>query len=185
MSSTSNIIVLDRDGVINLDSDDYVKNPDEWIPVPGSIDAIARLASAGVSVAVATNQSGLGRGYFDEYALAQMHNKMHELVESAGGSIAAVCYCPHTPEQQCACRKPGTGLLEQIEEQLGQPLTGSVFVGDSLKDIQAARAYHMQPVLVRTGKGSVTEQQLTEQSDSVPVFDSLADVVENYYFNRD
>ena len=189
MSKPSNVIVLDRDGVINLDSSDYIRTPEEWIPVPGSIEAIARLSSAGVRVAVATNQSGIGRGYYDEQILAQMHDKMNSLVRRAGGQIDVICFCPHRPEDNCDCRKPATGLLEQIEEQIGLPLVGNVFVGDTLKDIQAAIAYQMQPVLVRTGKGRDAEQQLTAGSFSspvaVPVYDSLADVVDNYYFNRD
>ena len=185
MVSASNIIVLDRDGVINRDSDDYIKSAEQWTPLPGSIEAIARLSSAGVKVAVATNQSGIGRGLFDEAALTQMHNKLRGLVADAGGSIAAICHCPHRPDEGCECRKPATGLLEQIEEQLGQPLVGCVFVGDTIKDVQAALAYRMQPVLVRTGKGAAAEKELASLAEKVPVFDSLADVVASYYFNRD
>ncbi len=178
MQSAANIIVLDRDGVINHDSDDYIKSADEWLPVPGSIEAIASLSQAGYRVAVATNQSGLARGLFDEYALARMHSKMLCLVEEAGGQIEAVCYCPHAPEENCDCRKPGTGLLEQIQNELSAPLSGSVMVGDSLKDLQAALAFGMQPVLVRTGKGMATELRLGELESTVPVFDSLTDFVQ-------
>lgn len=177
MSSPAKIIVLDRDGVINLDSKDYIKTVDEWRPIPGSIEAIATLSRSGYKVAIATNQSGIGRGLYDELALAQMHGKMQDLVEAAGGTIDTVCYCPHTPETACRCRKPATGLLEQIAAEMGDSLTGCLFVGDSLKDMQAAIAYAMQPILVRTGNGEKTETQLEQFDVKIPVYDSLADVV--------
>ncbi|MGA0807401.1 MAG: D-glycero-alpha-D-manno-heptose-1,7-bisphosphate 7-phosphatase, partial [Pseudohongiellaceae bacterium] len=112
------LVVLDRDGVINEDSDDYIRSPEEWEPVPGSMEAIASLSQAGYLIAVATNQSGLARGYFDEITLANIHNLMLARVEQAGGSIAVICYCPHHPEVACACRKPLPGLLNQIEAAL-------------------------------------------------------------------
>ena len=176
MSSPAKIIVLDRDGVINVDSRDYIKTVDEWRPIPGSIEAIAALSKSGYRIAVATNQSGIGRGLYDELALAQMHGKMQDLVEAAGGTIHTVCYCPHTPETNCRCRKPGTGLLEQIANEMNASLTGCLFVGDSLKDMQAAIAFAMQPILVRTGNGEKTERQLDQLGVDVPVYDSLADV---------
>lgn len=187
MTINKEIVVLDRDGVINHDSDDYIKSADEWLPIPGSIEAIASLAQAKISVAVATNQSGIGRGLYDEYALAQMHDKMLALVEAAGGSIAAVCYCPHLPDDHCQCRKPATGLLEQIQEHLQISLQGALFVGDSLKDIRAAIAFDMIPVLVRTGKGAETEALLEQESlsISVPVFDSLQAVIAHYFPETD
>lgn len=173
------IIVLDRDGVINEDSDDYIKSPEEWVPVPGSLEAIAALNVIGYKVTVATNQSGLGRGLFDEIALANIHHKMCSMVEESGGFIEGVFYCPHLPDAGCECRKPKTGLLMRIQDELHDKLAGCYFVGDSLKDLQAARAFNMEPILVRTGKGRVTENQLIElNGDSVPVFDNLAQFVE-------
>lgn len=173
------IIVLDRDGVINEDSADYIKSPEEWLPVPGSLEAIATLNSLGYSVAVATNQSGLGRGLFDDITLANIHHKMCSMVEDSGGFIEGVFYCPHLPDAGCDCRKPKTGLLSRIEEELHNKLAGCYFVGDSLKDLQAAMAFSMHPVLVRTGKGRVTESRLDELAGvPVPVFDNLAQFVE-------
>jgi D-glycero-D-manno-heptose 1,7-bisphosphate phosphatase len=170
------LVILDRDGVINEDSDDYIKSPEEWLPVPGSIDAIARLSQAGYLVAVATNQSGLARGYFDEFTLANIHNLMNALVEEAGGHIDVVCYCPHHPDDACNCRKPLPGLLNQIEQALGVTVTGAWYVGDTLKDIQAARNKACKPILVRSGKGRATEARLTpEDRAGVPVFDNLAE----------
>lgn len=173
------LVILDRDGVINLDSDDYIRTLDEWIPVPGSILAIARLSRAGYRIAVATNQSGLARGYFDEITLANMHSLMRELVEEEGGHIDAVFYCPHGPDEGCRCRKPATGLLEQIEEELNITVAGAWYVGDSAKDIQLANAMKCIPVLVRSGKGRQTEARLIEDN-SLPalVFDDLAAVAD-------
>lgn len=172
------IIVLDRDGVINEDSDSYIKTAEEWQPIDGSITAIARLSQAGFRVAIATNQSGLGRGLFDETALAQMHEKMHELVESEGGIISAICFCPHLPGDGCSCRKPGVGLLEQIQQQLETPLAGSYFIGDSEKDLRAAIGFDMIPVLVRTGKGANTETAVADQITELSVYNDLAEAVE-------
>lgn len=173
------IIVLDRDGVINEDSDDYIKSPEEWLPLPGSLEAIAALNMSGYKVTVATNQSGLGRMLFDEITLANIHQKMCSMVEDCNGFIEGVFYCPHLPDAGCDCRKPKTGLLKRIEGELLTSLAGQYFVGDSLKDLQAARAFSMQPVLVRTGKGRLTESRLDEfGGDPVPVFDNLAQFVE-------
>jgi len=172
---SSRLVILDRDGVINLDSDAYIKTLDEWIPVPGSISAIARLSRAGYQIAVATNQSGLARGYFDEITLANMHSLMRELVEEEGGHIDAVFYCPHGPDDGCKCRKPATGLLDQIAEELHIPVAGAWYVGDAEKDIELATAMKCKPVLVRSGKGMKTEVRL-KQKNSLPalVFDDLA-----------
>lgn len=174
---TQSIIVLDRDGVINEDSDAYVKSAEEWRPIPGSIEAIAKLSRAGHQIAVATNQSGLGRGLFDEYSLAQMHGKMHSLVEAAGGEIAAVCFCPHQPEDYCNCRKPRTGMLERIQNELLFPLAGHYFIGDSDKDLQCAVDFAMRPVLVRTGKGLATEAQLGSRFPDLPIYNNLAEAI--------
>lgn len=168
------LVILDRDGVINVDSDTYIKSVDEWQALPGSIEAIAALCAGGYRVAVATNQSGLARGYFDEYALAQMHNHMNSLVEAAGGAIDVIAYCPHGPDEGCDCRKPQPGLLDEIASALQVPLAGAWFVGDTSKDIEAARARQCQPLLVRTGKGAATELALAGSKHAAPVFDDLA-----------
>ncbi|RCS58383.1 D-glycero-beta-D-manno-heptose 1,7-bisphosphate 7-phosphatase [Parvibium lacunae] len=154
----SKLIILDRDGVINHDSDQYIKHPDEWVPLPGSLEAIARLTQEGYRVIVATNQSGIGRGLFDMATLNAMHDKMHRLVQGLGGKIDAVFFCPHTSEAQCVCRKPKPGLFQQIEERYGVSLKGVAAVGDSLRDLQAATALGCRPYLVRTGKGRKTEE---------------------------
>jgi D-glycero-D-manno-heptose 1,7-bisphosphate phosphatase len=147
------LVILDRDGTINADSDEYVKSADEWVPLPGALDAIARLNHAGWHVVVASNQSGLGRGLFDVAALNAMHAKMHKLLAAAGGRIDAVFYCPHSPEDVCNCRKPASGLFEQIGERYGMDLKGVHTVGDTLRDLQAGAAVGCQPHLVLTGKG--------------------------------
>lgn len=158
--ATPKLVILDRDGVINADSDHYIKNADEWIPLPGSIDAIAALSQAGYRIAVATNQSGIARGLFDEYALAQMHSKLCALVEEAGGHVDVICYCPHHPDADCACRKPKTGLIDQIAAELEQSVRGAWLVGDHEKDVQMALAAGCKPLLVRTGKGATFAAKL-------------------------
>jgi D-glycero-D-manno-heptose 1,7-bisphosphate phosphatase len=169
------IIVLDRDGVINYDSDDYIRSAEEFIPIDGSILAITRLCAAGFKVVVATNQSGLARKYFDEDQLSEIHHLLCSMVEQAGGVIDGIFYCPHHPDDGCSCRKPGTDLLQQIENEFSCKLQGSYFIGDSMKDIEAARAFDCNPILVRTGKGLITEQLLSESNDlSVPTHDNLA-----------
>lgn len=168
-------IVLDRDGVINQDSDDYIRSAEEFIPIDGSIDAIARLSLQGYRVVIATNQSGLARGYFDEGQLSEIHHLLCAMVEEAGGSIDGIFYCPHLPSAGCTCRKPRIGLLKQIEEELSCELSGCYFIGDSLKDIEAARSFGCEPILVRTGKGLLTEKQLVDSP--VPTYDNLASAV--------
>ncbi|WP_249976391.1 D-glycero-beta-D-manno-heptose 1,7-bisphosphate 7-phosphatase [Vreelandella olivaria] len=151
------LVILDRDGVINYDSDAYIKSLDEWIPYPSSIAAIAKLNQAGFTVVVATNQSGIARGYYDEATLHTMHERLNTLVEAEGGRIAYIAYCPHGPHDQCECRKPLPGLLLQIQQRLGmQSLKGSWMVGDSLRDLQAGDAVGSHSVLVTTGKGEKT-----------------------------
>lgn len=172
-------VILDRDGVINQDSEDYIKSADEWLPLPGSINAIAKLSQHGFRVVVATNQSGIARGLFDEYALAQMHHKLCSMVEEAGGTIDGIFYCPHSPEAGCDCRKPATGLLRQIESEFACDLAGSFFVGDSIKDLQAAQAWQCKPLLVRTGKGLSTESQLSEHAlTQTPVLNDLSAAID-------
>ena len=158
----SKLVILDRDGVINEDADDFVKSVQEWLPIPGSIDAIARLCSHGFIVAVATNQSGIGRGLFTVDTLDAMHENLCELVQEAGGTIATIAYCPHKPEDLCDCRKPQSGLFDEIADTLGMDLAGAWVIGDSLRDLQAGLARGCLPVLVRTGKGLSTERMLDE-----------------------
>ena len=176
MSDIANkLVILDRDGVINADSDNYIRTAEEWIPLPGSIEAIARLSKAGYLIAVATNQSGLARGYFDEITLANMHNLMCELVEAAGGRIDVVCYCPHAPDENCGCRKPKMGLLEQISAALDLSVQGAWLVGDHEKDMQMAVAGSCKPLLVRTGKGKGEAHKLSaDLRTKVLIVDDLA-----------
>lgn len=150
------LVILDRDGVINQDSDQFIKNPDEWQPIPGSLEAIARLNAAGYRVVVATNQSGVGRGLFDMAALNAMHHKMHKLLWQVGGRIDATFFCPHTSADQCLCRKPEPGMLHDIAYRFNVRLRGVPVVGDSLRDLQAAATSGCQPFLVLTGKGEKT-----------------------------
>ena len=150
------LIILDRDGLINYESPDFIKNPDEWKPLPGSLEAIAQLNQHGFRVVVATNQSGVGRGLFDMATLNAIHDKMHKALGHVGGRIDAVFYCPHAQEADCACRKPKAGLLEDIAHRFNTELTRVPCVGDSLRDLQAAHAVSAQPILVLTGKGAQT-----------------------------
>jgi len=146
------LVILDRDGTINSDSEDFVKSPDEWMPLPGALEAIARLNQAGWHVVIASNQSGLGRGLFDVAALNAMHAKMYKMLAVLGGRVDAVFYCPHSPEEECVCRKPQPGLFEQIGTRFGVPLKGVPTAGDSLRDLQAGAAAGCEPHLVLTGK---------------------------------
>jgi D-glycero-D-manno-heptose 1,7-bisphosphate phosphatase len=151
------LIILDRDGVINFDSDQFIKNPEEWKPIPGSLEAIARLCQADYRVVVATNQSGIGRGLFDMPMLNAIHDKMHKACALAGGRIDAVFFCPHTNDSNCGCRKPKTGMLEEIATRYGVNLKGVPAVGDSLRDLEMAMNMEAQPILVLTGKGTKTQ----------------------------
>lgn len=148
------LVILDRDGTINQDRDDFVKSPEEWVPLPGALEAIARLNHAGWHVVIASNQSGLGRGLFDVAALNAMHDKLHKLLAAAGGRVDAIFYCPHTPEDACHCRKPQPGLFEQIGQRFGVSLKGVPAVGDSLRDLLAASAAGCDTHLVLTGKSA-------------------------------
>jgi D-glycero-D-manno-heptose 1,7-bisphosphate phosphatase len=152
------VLILDRDGVINHDSDQYIKSPAEWKPVKGSIEAIARLTQAGWRIVIATNQSGIARGLFDMSTLNSIHDVMHRMVIQAGGRIEAIFFCPHAADAHCDCRKPKPGMLQAIQRRLNVPLAGVPFVGDSLKDLQAAVAAGARPVLVLTGKGRKTRE---------------------------
>lgn len=172
------LVILDRDGVINEDSDDFIRSVDEWVPLPGSIDAIARLSRAGFHVVIATNQSGLGRGYFSLDDLEAMHGKLRALVEDAGGVIDGIYFCPHRPDDNCNCRKPAPGLLDAIRADMGNiSLDGVPVVGDSLRDLEAGVARGCVPILVRTGKGRETEEKLRPLSPplgNARVFDDLS-----------
>lgn len=171
------LIILDRDGVINEDSDAYIKSPEEWIPIPGSLEAIARLYHAGWTVVIASNQSGVGRGLFDEETLERIHAKLDAAVGEAGGEVDAIYYCPHSPEEECHCRKPKPGLLHAISLDYDLSLHGVPAVGDSLRDLQAAHAVGARPILVRTGKGKRTLTNPALPAD-VPVYDDLAAVAD-------
>jgi D-glycero-D-manno-heptose 1,7-bisphosphate phosphatase len=171
------LIILDRDGVINYDSDQYIKSPAEWKPIPGSPEAIARLTQNGWRVVVATNQSGIGRGLFDMATLNAMHDKMHRIVNQAGGRIEAVFYCPDTDASTSSCRKPNPGMFHAIAERYNVPLTDVPAVGDSLRDLQAADAVGAQPILVMTGKGKKT-RAAGGFPERTKITSDLADVAE-------
>ena len=150
------LVILDRDGVINQDSAQFIKSPDEWVPIPGSLEAIALLNQAGFRIALATNQSGISRGLFDMATLNAIHDKMHRALAQYGGRIDALFYCPHTAEEGCACRKPKPGMLEEIGRRFATDISGVPSVGDSLRDLQASAVVGAQPFLVLTGKGEQT-----------------------------
>ncbi len=171
------LILLDRDGVINEDSDAHIKSPDEWHPIPGSLEAIAKLNQAGHRVIVVTNQSGIARGLYTHQTLARIHAKMHQHLSYVGGHTDAVFYCPHHPDEDCTCRKPRPGLLWKIGKQFGTDFSTAVFVGDALRDIQAAQAVHCRHLLVKTGKGQKTISAGIGL-EGVPQYDNLADAVE-------
>ncbi len=170
------LIILDRDGVINFDSDQFIKNPEEWKPIPGSLEAIARLTQAGYRVVVATNQSGIGRGLFDMPTLNAIHDKMHKACAQVGGRIDAVFFCPHTNDANCACRKPKSGMLEEIALRYGVSLSGVPVVGDSLRDLEAAARVQAQPILVLSGKGGRTQAKGGLPENTL-VYPDLASVV--------
>lgn len=166
-------IILDRDGVINQDSDDYIKNPDEWIAIEGSLQAIKRLNDAGYNICVATNQSGLGRALFDLETLSAIHQKMLDAVGNAGGQIQMIAYCPHHPDEQCACRKPNTGLLTAINEQFPLDADTTWMVGDTAKDILSAHRMGIRGALVLTGKGERELKKGAVSRETTPIFASL------------
>ena len=167
------LVILDRDGVINHDSDHFIKNPDEWKPIPGSLEAIARFNQAGYRVVIATNQSGIGRGLFDMAMLNTIHDKLYRSLAQVGGRIDALFYCPHAADLNCQCRKPRPGMLEEIGRRFNSPLQGVPAIGDALRDLEAAAAVGAQPMLVLTGKG-----QRTHETGGLPegtlVFQDLA-----------
>jgi len=172
-------IILDRDGVINEDSDAYIKSLDEWRPLPGAIDAMARLHHAGYRLAVITNQSGLARGLFKRRDLDAMHARLAALLEARGAGIDALYFCPHGPDDGCDCRKPAPGMFLRLAAERGVDLSETWAVGDAYRDIQAARAAGARPVLVRSGKGERTLAAHPELADRIPVFASLAEFADH------
>lgn len=177
------LIILDRDGVINEDSDDFVKSPDEWIPIPGSLEAIARLNREDYRVIIITNQSGIGRGLLDIQTLHAIHEKMYQQLALHGGHIESIFFCPHTEADHCECRKPEPGLFVDLQERLNIQLNDIPVVGDSLRDIQAAQQVNAAPVLVRTGKGEATLATAVGL-DNIAVFDNLADYTDHLLETR-
>ncbi len=174
------LVILDRDGVINTDSPHYIKSPEEWHPIPGSLEAIARLNQAGFLVAVATNQSGVARGFYSLETLEKIHQKMQTECAQYGGTIEAIFFCAHGPEEGCDCRKPKPGLYHQIARHFNVDLkeTAIPAIGDSLRDLEAAKASGCLPVLVLTGNGKKTQQNLPPEFNAIPIYGNLALAVE-------
>jgi len=172
------LVILDRDGVINEDSANFIKNPDEWIPIPNSLESIALLNQHGFRVAIATNQSGIARGFFDMATLNAIHDKMHRAVAQVGGRIDAVFYCPHYTDDNCDCRKPKDGMVREIGKRFGIDLSNVYGVGDALRDVQAFSTGGCKPILVRTGKGEETLANAEKPEFALPtdtlVVDDLA-----------
>lgn len=176
------VIVIDRDGVINEDSDEYIKSAEEWRALPGSIEALSRLSHAGHRICVVSNQSGLRRGLFGLAELNDMHRKLRDLLAGQGAQIEMIAFCPHLPTDGCDCRKPRPGLLFAVGERLGISLNGVPYIGDSLSDVQAARAAGMEPWLVRTGKGERTLAREGHTLGDTRVFPNLAGAVEYFLY---
>lgn len=173
------LVVLDRDGVINAESADFIRSPDEWRPLPGSVAAIAALSRAGFTVVVATNQSGVARGLFTLEVLAAIHARMSAAIAAEGGRLAGIFVCPHGPGDGCDCRKPLPGLLHQIEARFGTTLAGRPVVGDSLRDLEAAWQVSGRAILVQTGNGQKTRRELGKEAlgdRRVEIFPDLAAV---------
>jgi len=172
------LVVLDRDGVINYESADFVKSPDEWKPIKGSLEAIARLSQAGYDVVVITNQSGIGRGHFSADTLGKIHVKMIDHVQQHGGKIQSILFCPHHPDDGCDCRKPKTGLYKEVARRLNISFEGIFSVGDSVRDLVAAKSAGASPVLVKTGNGRKSLKEISKQPelqlDGTLVFDNLS-----------
>ncbi|MEY2699847.1 MAG: hypothetical protein RIQ52_602 [Pseudomonadota bacterium] len=174
-------VILDRDGVINHDSDHYIRSLGEWQPIAGSIEAIGMLSRAGYKVYVATNQSGLARGLLETSVLEQMHAELHRLVSKEGGEVSDIIYCPHGPEDGCHCRKPSPGMYQTLAATHGFDLAGIPVIGDSLRDLQAAEAVAALPMLVETGKG---ERTLRLRPDlDYPTFPDLYAAAQHIIFN--
>jgi D-glycero-D-manno-heptose 1,7-bisphosphate phosphatase len=178
------LIILDRDGVINHDSDNYIKSPQEWIPIQGSLEAISQLNKAAYHIAIASNQSGIGRGYYDLATLEAMHQKMQDLLTPLGGHIDHIEFCPHLPDDNCNCRKPKAGMLDKISKKFAIDPQDIVMVGDTMGDYQAAINAHMSFVLVKTGKG---ERTLTtgQLSRYIPIYANLAAYVNSLNLDKE
>lgn len=178
------LVILDRDGVINEDSEGFVKSPEQWMPIPGSLEAIARLCRSEYRVVIITNQSGVGRGLFTLDTMNKINARMFELIRQKGGEVDALLFCPHTPESGCDCRKPKPGMFQELARRLKINLTGVPAVGDSIRDLEAALAGGARPVLVRTGKGAETLAAIQKSGDprlgQVPVYDDLASFVDHH-----
>lgn len=171
MAETNKYVLLDRDGVINHDSDDFIKSPEEWQPIDNSLEAIALLHSHGYQIVIITNQSGVGRGLYSEAILTDIHLKMSRLTAQAGGLISHIYYCPHLPDSDCQCRKPLPGMLQQFSKDASVPLDDIYFIGDSLRDLEAGFAAGAKPLLVKTGNGLSTLAANPELN--VPTFENL------------
>jgi D-glycero-D-manno-heptose 1,7-bisphosphate phosphatase len=171
------LLILDRDGVINHDRPDFIKSPDEWIPILGSLEAIGELTRAGWTIVVATNQSCIGRGIIDVAMLNQIHAKMHRAVVNAGGHINAIFFCPHAPDAGCECRKPAPGMVLDIARRFRVDVADCIMVGDSLRDLQAVASAGGQPILVRTGNGQKAEIS-PDLPENTRIFADLAAVAD-------
>lgn len=176
------LIILDRDGVVNFDSEQFIKSPDEWKPIPGSLEAIARLNQAGFRVVLATNQSGVGRGLFDMAMLNSIHDKMHKALAQAGARVDALFFCPHAADSDCGCRKPKPGMFQEIGVRFNVSLSGVPCIGDSLRDLEAAAAVGGQPILVLSGKGQATKEK-GGLPEGTLVFDDLNEAVRHVIQN--
>jgi len=178
------LAILDRDGVINQDSEEFIKTPEQWVPIPGSLEAIARLCRAEYRVVIITNQSGVGRGLYTLDMMNKINMRMFELISQKGGEIDALLFCPHAPDAGCECRKPKPGLFHELARRLKVNLTGIPAVGDSMRDLEAAIAAGARPVLVRTGNGPQTLEAIRRGDDErlkqVPVYDDLAAFVDHH-----
>lgn len=182
------LIILDRDGVINEESKEFIKSPDEWLPLKGSLEAIGRLSQAGYHIVIITNQSGIGRQLFSADMLGQIHVRMLDYVQQHGGKIESILFCPHHPDEQCDCRKPKPGMYEELAKRLNVQFDGVFSVGDSIRDLQAAQAAGATPVLVKTGNGkqslrALSQMQHPELADCA-VFDNLAKFVDALLANQ-
>jgi len=187
MQSKPKAVLLDRDGVINFDSPEYILAPEQWKPIPGSLEAIAKLTSAGIPVAIVSNQSALGRGMLDHETFQAIHAKMMLAIKKAGGEIVHAAYCPHAPEDKCACRKPAPGLVDEALAHLGVAVQTEtvVLIGDSVRDVQAALSAGITPVLVQTGHGDATAilEESRQLMPDIHVFSDLAAAVDSLLGN--
>ena len=182
------LLILDRDGVINQESNEFIKSPDEWLPIKGSIEAISRLSQAGYYIVVISNQSGIGRELFSADKLSQIHLKMINEVQQHGGKIQSIFFCPHHPDDDCECRKPKIGLYQELAERLNVSFNDVYSVGDSLRDLQAAKTAGAIPVLVKTGNGNKTQRKINNDDtlnlNSTLVFKNLSKFTDALLYNE-